>query len=195
MGRRGPKKQEGKREGNGRLSRKPAEVIDRLKGKLEREERETLRTGVEARHRLFGIAPELVRDQKAGSFVGRLCMHKEISRAQYEAAMQYLTDWQDVAGVIGMPHSPSAVDLNRIHGSGNAVENVERSVRLRKRWMGARQAVQEWQNELRGAGMLFAALDYLVLRDEEHYHMLGSLREALNALARHYRIVENEEAA
>lgn len=181
--------------GNGRLSRKPADIMQRFHGALDSEEREILRPGIEARVRLHGVAPEVSRDQKAGSFVGRLCMGKEISVAQYEAAMTYLEDHRNNLIAIRAPRDPSGVDLNRVQGGSGDAENVEFYQRATKRWRDAQNAVQERQNELRGAGALIAALDYCLVRDTELYHMVGWLREGLNALVRHYGLVDKSKAA
>lgn len=181
-----------KREPNGKISRRKKDVMDRYVRDMDQAEREAVRPGIEARIR-HGVLPEHSRDTKAGSFVGRLCLGREISPAQYEAALQFLADWQDNAAAVGMPHSASAVDLNRIHGKSGG-ENVNRSIEAMQRWRGAVDAVQQRQNELRGHGALYAALEVCVLRDVDAYHMLGWLREGLNALSRHYRIVGRDAA-
>jgi len=188
MGKRGPKPQAGDREPNGRLSRKVADVTKRLSSQLSQDERETLRTGIEARVRLFGVRPAASRDQKLGSFVGRLCLSGEITAQQYDAAMEYLTDWHNNARVVQAPRQPAATNLNAIRGASGADENVDATRYAMERYRAARAAVQERQNELRGAGMLFVALDYLVVDDREFFHMVGWLREALNALVRHYKL-------
>lgn len=186
MGKRGPAKRNGNREASGRLSRKPADLMQRVNGALEMEEREALRPGVEARIRLHGLAPEVSRDQRAGSFAGRLCMSDEITTTQYEAAMIYLEDHRNNLMAIRAPRDPSGVDLNRVQGGGTEAENVEFYRRATTRWRDATKAVQERQNELRGGGALIAALDTCLVRDAECHHMVGWLREGLNALARHY---------
>lgn len=195
MGKRGPAKRNGNRESNGRLSRKPADLMTRVNGALEVDERETLRPGVEARMRLHGLEPEVSRDQRAGSFIGRLCMGGEIDTRQYEAAQMYLEDHRNNLMAIRAPRDPSGVDLNRVHGGSVDGENVEFYRRATTRWRDALKAVQERQNELRGGGALIAALDTCLVRDAECHHMVGWLREGLNALARHYGVGENARAA
>lgn len=180
---------------NGRFSRAPADVMQRLNDKLDCDERETLRPGIEARVRLHGVPPEDSRDQKAGSFVGRLCMSGEISVTQYDAAITYLEDHRNNLIAIRAPRDPSGVDLNRVQGGSGDAENVEFYRRATKRWRDAQTAVQDRQNELRGAGALIAALDYCLIRDDEVHHMTGWLREALNALVRHYGLVDKAKAA
>lgn len=195
MGKRGPAKRNGAREASGRLSRKPEDLMKRVNGALEADERETLRPGVEARVRLHGLAPEVSRDQRAGSFAGRLCMSDEITTTQYQAAMTYLEDHRNNLMAIRAPRDPSGVDLNRVQGGSGDAENVEFYRRATTRWREALSAVQERQNELRGGGALIAALDTCLVRDAECHHMVGWLREGLNALAKHYGIGERSRAA
>lgn len=195
MGKRGPQRREGKREANGRLSRRPVDLMKRVDDKLDADVRETLRPGIEARVRLHGIAPEVSRDQRAGSFIGRLCMGGEVNMRQYEAAQLYLEDHRNNLMAIRAPRDPSGVDLNRVQGGSGDAENVEFYRRATTRWRSAQSAVQDRQNELRGGGALYAALDYCLVRDVEAHHMVGWLREALNALARHYGVGEGTKAA
>lgn len=195
MGKRGPAKRNGNREANGRLSRKPEDLMKRVNGALETDERETLRPGVEARMRLHGVQPEVSRDQRVGTFAGRLCMGGEINARQYEAAQMYLEDHRNNLMAIRAPREPSGVDLNRVQGGGTGTENVEFYRRATTRWRDALKAVQDRQNELRGGGALIAALDTILVRDAECHHMVGWLREGLNALARHYGIGDKAKEA
>lgn len=196
MGRRGPKAKAGMiREANGRLSRRKDDVMDRVNGALEREERETLRPGIEARVRVHGVEAKDSRDPKAGCFVGRLCISRELTQRQFEAAMLFLEDHRNNAIAIAAPRDPSGVDLNRVQGGSLAGESVEWYRKCTQRWKTACTVIQERQNELRGAGAIYAALETCVLRDAEAHHLVGWLREGLNALARHYRLGEKAKAA
>jgi hypothetical protein len=87
--------------------------------------------------------------------------------------------------ISGGPTGDSAQDPNRVAGRAGE-ENVQRSTAIRQRYRSAQIAVQDRQNELRGAGMLFAALYECVERDREHTHLVGDLINAANALIRHY---------
>lgn len=189
MGKRGKAKSPGKREQNGQLSRKEADRKTRFLDGLERDERDTLAVGIGARVRVHGVEPERSRDQMAGSFVGRLCMGKQISRQQYDAAMTWLEDCQNYSAASHSPRQPGAVDLNRTQGSNGDYENVERSIRATVRYKAASKAIQAAQIELRGTANLFGALEAIVIRDVELEHLVGDLRYGLNALARHYGLV------
>jgi len=194
MSRKSHKRKSGLREPNGRLSRKAGEVAKREWDGLDAVERDALSTGLEARQRVHAVPMKMLRDQMAGSFVGRLTLGKEMTRQQYDAAMSYLEDYHNNLRAIQAPRQPGAIDLNATKGGSGDYENVRFYREATSRWRAAQAAVQERQNELRGAGVLIAALDYLVIRDMEFHHLVGSLREALNALARHYRLT-NAEAA
>lgn len=192
----GRKRKPGKREPNGQLSRRIADMQQRNADAFDRQERDIIGVGLEARQRVHGVHKDNSRDQMAGCFVGRLCLQGEVSRAQYEAAMTYLEEWHDNLRAIGAatPPQPSALDPNATRGRGVGEEDVAKVRQRIARWKASVAAVQERQIELRGAGALVAAMDYCVLRDEAHPHLIGSVREALNALARHYRIVSSRAA-
>lgn len=192
--RRGPKPKAGKREANGRLSRKKPDIMNRLLGEHDKEERETMRTGIEARNRHYGFDAKTAKDQLAGSFVGRLAISGEISTQQLEAALRYCEVYREMQIAIGGPRASGAVNLNATKGMPGP-ENVERSAKAMAGWRSAVDAVQDRQNELRGGGALIAALDNCVLRDEVHPHMVGWLREGLNALSRHFQIGDKRRAA
>lgn len=187
MGKRGPKSGGGKREASGRLSRKPIDVTTRLAGKLEKQEREVVRTGVEARHRVFGIGYDDLMDQRSGSCVGRWRLAGLLTEQQAEAADAYFEAYRNMQMAIPGPGQPQAVNLNATRGLPGA-ENVTRSQQSMAAWKAVIKAIQDRQNELRGNGALIAALDYCVLQDMEFTHMLEWLREGLNALAKHFKI-------
>lgn len=186
MGKRGRKKKPGKREPNGQLSRQLTAVATRLRDALDKDERDTISIGVEARERIWGVPANDARDQMAGSFIGRLCMSKELSPEQYEAAQTWAEEADANLWAIGAPPRMGAIDLNRVHGNGNAPENVARAHAVRTRYIISAQVVQARQNELRGTAALFAALQYLVMEDKPLHHLVPDLRCVLNALAKHY---------
>lgn len=186
MGKRGPRRQEGRREANGRLSRKKVDITRKLNGDLDKVERETLRVGIEARHELFGIASSRLRDVRAESYVGRLAMDGALVERQFEAAMEYLGAYHAMTMAVGS-RQPGAVNLNRTRGLPGP-ENVTESIRALARWDGARKAIQARQNEMRAQGALIAALQYCVIEDRQLPHLVEWLKIALDALADHFQI-------
>jgi hypothetical protein len=208
--------------GTGRLSQAAEFERARKNAQADAESWNAMASGMQARHRLHGIAypaapgaAEEVRkrphvlDQRAGSVVGRLAMQGEISMAQYDAAVKYAEDVHNYRLAVSAPRQPGAVDLNAVRGgSADGADHVEFVRRAVRRFCGekggngappvtgVRQALAECQGSIANRGQnLQAALDYLVLRDELHVHMIPWLRTALNALSRHYGFAERTEAA
>lgn len=175
-----------KREPNGKPSRE---------GRRVSAEQEAMSVAREYRERVLGVKPGELLNQMAGSFAGRLCLSREISVAQYDAAMTFFEDHRNNAMAIRAPRDPSGMDFNRVQGGSGDAENVEFYRRATTRWRAACDAVQERQNEIRAAGALYAALQYCVIEDKELHHLVGWMREGLNALVRHYGLVDRAEAA
>ena len=189
----GRKRKSGKREPNGKLSRKPADVASRRKVAWDQLAQEAVSVALEARQRLFGLSEDDARNQQAGTFIGRLCMGKQLSVAQYEALCTWEASARANSAISAGPMSDAAFDPNRV--SGRAGESNEAyQARVVAHHRRAHKAVQDRQDELHGRGALFAALYECVQRDREFYHLVGDLREAANALARHYGL-ENRRAA
>jgi hypothetical protein len=214
MGRRGRKSTAGKREPNGQLSRKPKDVVERVLAAVDRDERDALSVGLAARVRVHGITAEMLdgipcakdelpltpaqfaRDQMAGSFVGRLCMQRVISRIQYEAAITYAVEREAYLRAVAPAQGSvaRAVNLNATHGSSN-YENETKTRQDVARYRAAYAAIIEAWRELRGQGKLLAAIQRLVIEDEPFEALVPDLRTALNALAKHYGLSGNTRKA
>jgi hypothetical protein len=192
MGRRGPKKkQDVKRERNGRMSRNAdgrKHNTERNLADLDREQRDNLSIGLEARERIWGVKPQQSRDQKAGSAIGRYCLQGLVTQAQYDAAMLFLESYHRNLRAIDAPPQPGAVDLNRTHGLAVGLENVKQLTKWRAEHKATLAAIQDKQNEIRLMGNLYGALYEIVVRDHALEHLLGDLRTAANALVKHYRL-------
>jgi len=196
-------RQAGKREPNGRLSRDKELEKARVTLKVEKEQWETMSVAIEARNRIHKVPLAISRDQKAGSVVGRMVMTEELSVAQGDAATRYTEDVDSYRRAISSPRQPGAVDLSFIGGGGQGgPDHFGFVMRTKRRYLGERLdgrggvmgAIYECQNSLANRGCnLFAALDYMVLRDQYFSHMTGDLRIALNALSRHYGMLSKEE--
>ena len=142
---------------------------------------------IEARQRLFGLSVDKSRDQKAGSFIGRLCIGKELSVPQYEALCMWEESARQYRIIMAGPKGDSAQDPNRVAGR-NGHENEKRSMEITKRHRAAERAIQDKQFELRGTANLWAALDICVRQDRDQFRLVGDLRHCANALIRHYGI-------
>lgn len=164
----------------------------KLSRQFDVDQRETLRIGVEARHNVHGIGIEESVDQMAGSFVGRMCLSGRLTDRQHEAARSYLVSWHDMSVASNGPRGPGAVNLNATKGAPGA-ENVDFSIVAMAHWKDTCAALQRAQDNVGNVASLKAALDYCVIRDQDHPHMLGWLRLALDALADHYRIGDKRD--
>lgn len=152
------------------------------------------------RMRLFGLTEKDARDQKASTFVGRLQLTKAISQAQYDAAQQWLDIREHYQRAIKSPDA-----LRSSGGGGDAGESPSYSAWCQqaiKRYDAAQKAVMTEQLLFANRGRnLIAGLDYVVSRNEIHWHLVGDCRLALNALAHHFggrkvkRLDDEREAA
>ena len=193
MGKRGPRRQEGKREAGGRLSRKPIEKQARDIARVAADEWEAMNTALMARWRVHHVPMEKLRDQMAGSYIGRLCLTGELTQQQYDAAQAYLADRRDYHMAIDAPKQMGAVDLNAVHGRTHH-ENEQKTVQAIVRFLGDKRdgsggvtgAIRHAQTVLGNRGNLYAAIDLCVAKDIDLHHMVGDVRLALNALVRHY---------
>jgi hypothetical protein len=144
---------------------------------------------IQTRMRLFGLSEADARDQKAATFVGRLQLTRVISTVQYDAAVEYLSIIHAARRAIAAP------DGLRDSGgtAGDRGDTPEYSAwcdRAKAARNAADAAVMREQCLLRNRGTnLFAALDYVVLRDEVAWHLVGDARLALNALAHHLGLI------
>jgi hypothetical protein len=157
--------------------------------------------------RVFGLTEKEARDQKASTYVGRLCLagtrsnSDGITQAQYEAATAYLEAYANFQKAL---KSPNALQTGSGGASGAEGPGYETwCQRAVAKWEGIERAIgiEQGFHENRGANM-WAALDYLLRRDEQHPHMVGDLRLALNAIGHHLGMIprpkrqgENAKAA
>lgn len=185
----GRHRKSGKREPNGKLSRRGTEQAKRNEAHLdglEREERDTLAVGLAARQRVWGVPAPVSRDQMAGTAVGRYCLTGLITRQQYDAAQAYLDERDQYLQCIAAPRQPGAVDLNATKGQSVGLENVSRYHHIKAARETTDNAIRDKQTEIGMVGNLFGALDAVLINDVALDHLLGDLRTALNALVRRY---------
>lgn len=180
---RGRKRKSGKREPNGKLSRRTEHKQERRRV----DEQVMMSVAKDARVRLWGVSYDLAGTAHAGSVVGRLVLMDRLTQEQADVAQHVQGIYERYRRAIDAPPRPGAVDLNRVHGLGTGNDmSPEQCAVARKAWADVQTILLE-ANMFNRASNLFAAMDYLVLRDEYHPHMVGDLRLALNALGRYYR--------
>lgn len=150
-----------------------------------------MRVAREARERIFGVKEEASGTELAGTVCGRLLLSQEISRQQMDAAVAFAATYAAYQRAIDSPRPPKAVEIGAPTGRGALMDvTPEQAKRAAQQWEAAKSVIRDANCEPANRGsQLYAACDYLVLRDEFHEHMVGDLRIALNALSRHYGLV------
>lgn len=186
------KRKHGKREPNGQLSRKPADRKVRDQAQVAAAEWDTMGTALLARWRVHKVEPANLKDQMAGSAVGRYCLQGHITRPQYAAAIDYLEEREHYLRCISVAtaRQPGAVDLNATRGQSVGQENVARTQTIVAARNASEKAIRDAQYEVGNRGNLFGAIEAVLIRDVMLDHLLGDLRIALNALVRRYRLPE-----
>jgi hypothetical protein len=158
------------RNDDGRISRaiEPGEAPDVL--------------GKQTRVKMFGVKIEEAADKEAGTVIGRLKLSEEITEHQHNALEQY--------GKLSERYFSSilAPDSLRSKGGGSAMRIPDDSVDIetRRKWDGTMKAINEAQKY--HTGNLYAALQFIVVRDQFYEHMVGDARIAANALVRYYKM-------
>lgn len=172
------------------VQRTKSGAISRAKGAYHDNE-----DGIALRMRIFGLTEKEARDQKAATYVGRLCLAgirnstDGISQAQYDAATAYLEARENFKRAVKSPDALATGSGGASGLEGADYENwCQRAV---AKWEGIQAAIQLEQgfHENRGANM-YAAVYHLLDRDGQHPHMIGDLRLALNAVGHHLGIIQ-----
>lgn len=146
--------------------------------------------GIEARARLFGLSKDDAKDPRSGSVVGRLAMMGQqlggISPGCLDAANKYREQRDAYRKALSAPDSLT----NASRGGADAPDEGE----LAKQCASAIQAFDSTQRVLVAENgepsnrhhNLLAAMDYIVIRNQDFPHMRDALRVALNCLVRYY---------
>lgn len=184
MGR--PRKSGAKRTRSGRISRAKSAYNENAEG-------------IALRQRMFGLSEQDARDQKAAAYVGRLSLAGRknnadgLTEAQYNAAQDYLKAYEAFQRAVKSPDA-----LRTGEGAILSPESegyADWCQRAIDRFEAMQKAIKREQclHENRGANM-FAAIDYLLVRDMELPHMIGDLRLALNAIGHHLGTIPRPKA-
>lgn len=185
MARAGRKRKQGVKRVNGRISQRKADVLARR----EETTAEVTATAREARMRVFGIASEDTMNPDTATVPGRLKRAKVINAGQLKAAYRYEACVSTYRSVIGVPSAGQGG-----HPAEFLASEQERYDRAKARYDGAMAAVlaENAIHKNRGCNMP-AALELIVLRDQDVPHLHGDLRLALNALAHYFGCEEEDE--
>lgn len=138
------------------------------------------------RMRLYGLSEVNARDQKAATVIGRLLLKERVSEREYSAAQDFIKLREHYQRAI---KSPDALRTASDRAEGAETEAYEEWCRMAiKRYEAAVAAVRAEQNRAGLRANLYAALDYIVCRDQEFPHMIADAGRALHALAGHFGI-------
>ncbi len=185
----GRKRKAGKREPNGKLSRRK----DEKQARRTIDEQASMAVGKEARERVLGVKAEHAGTELAGSVCGRLLLQGSISPEHMDAAKAFQETYATYQRVMDSPRPPKAVEIGGSTGGTAREITPEQADRAKERWTEACLCLARVNQEHRTAS-IYAACDYIVLRDQYLPHMFGDLRLGLNALARHYGLVARRAA-
>lgn len=172
----------GKREPNGRLSRRVVHVRERE----DMTTREAQSVVIAARMRHTGLSEEAVSINhagrpNAGTVHGIMYLRGELSRLQFEAAEWYIgkrAAWLRAVDAPGQHTGPSS------RGEFDPDRHAEFCAQAIKAWQTVLDCIQDASTETRAP--LASALDVILVRQQHMDHMVGDLRIALNAIHRRF---------
>lgn len=148
--------------------------------------------GIERRMRQFGLSEEGARDQKAGTVVGRLRLMGLLSEAEYQAAQRALAIYEAFQRAVKSPSlRPIGTGGAGELGTDDYAAWCARAITAWEGREGVRGVVRE-ASAIHGHRNLYAAVDYLLLRDEDFVHMRGDLQLVLMALVPHFGLTDSE---
>jgi hypothetical protein len=178
----GRKRKPGKREPNGKLSRR----VDDKQARRTIDEQAAMQVGKEARQRVFKVSAEDSATELAGTVCGRLRLIRSITVAQHEAAKAFAATYQAYQRALNSPRSPKAVEIGAATGRGEGIDlTPEQHARALYEWDKVTRLLS-LANGIHRHTTLYAACDYLILRDELHEHLVPDLHIALDYLVSHY---------
>lgn len=113
------------------------EGVERYKSggiKRQETEKETLSVAVSARQKIHNINPKSIRDQKAGSTLGRMRLDGKIEENEYQAGALYAEQMEAYYRAVGIPSpNPRAQDILSVRGyDGEVSETAKQRARNAK---------------------------------------------------------------
>lgn len=176
MGRhnRGRKRKAGPREPNGRPQRRSVGTA----------EQDAMRTAIEYRQRVFGISPVDVRDQKAATLLGRLCLSGAVSEAQWQAGEDWLKLVNSVYSAVNAPRGFRTAGSMALALDEDA--ETERYRLIKARFDAANAAIEEHAPVVERIARM-RVLTSVVVNEVDVPTLHGTLRMALNGLVRYFK--------
>lgn len=142
----------------------------------------------EVRMRMHGLTRDDAAQPEAGSVIGRMKLAGDLSTNQYDALISYMMTRERYMIAIRAPDS-----LKTRRGGVMAVASEDADGSAVAAWDRVQRVIRDAQAY--ETGNLAAALQFMVIRDEHHPHMVGDLRTVANALFRHYGVAKKSKSA
>ena len=171
----GRKRKTVKREASGRPQRQPVASI----------EQDAMLPVLEYRRRVFGLSVANLKDQKAATLLGRLCIQGAVSEAQWQAG----EDWLKLVNArYAAANAPRGFKT-----SGNAALAIDEDAEARRYWaikaqFDAANAAIEDHAPVSERIARMQAMSLIVVQEQDQPKMHGILRTALNGLVRHFKM-------
>lgn len=185
---------------NAKRGRRRVEGVEREpNGRISRAKEPPSKLALEARARMLQISIEEAKDQKAGTYLGRLHMaytrweksekckingknqpEQSLSTAQYYALLSAKEARNDFLKAVG---APGAEYDQHLGSAGDDEAHEKWAIGAKKRWQSMQRAIYRAQEEERIRN-LWAALDLCVFQEQYLPHMIAELRCLGNALVR-----------
>ena len=184
MARPGRKRKVGvKREATGKPSRA---------GKRLTTEQENMRAAIEYRQRVFGVSARDAMDQKACTLIGRLCLQGVISEVQWQAGENWLQLTNAMSAALQSPRGFKTAASTSGLTLSEELEAAKYQA-TKSAFDAANDAIEAHAPvEERKARMI--AMRMFLIDEVDQPHMHGTLRTALNGLAKHFGL-EGRRAA
>lgn len=174
-----PRKQNVQRTKSGHISRAKSAYVENVEP-------------IMVRMRMYKLTEEQARDQKAETVHGIMHLRQKIGTAQFDAGQEMFALRRSYLKAIKAPDA-----LSNGTGSGakpdETAEYVEWSNRVRQRYANAQRAILDAQASHRNAN-LWAALDYMLFRNEYHEHLESDFAIVLRVLSVEFGLTENRKS-
>ena len=141
----------------------------------------------DVRMRQHGLTKAETMLPEGGTVIGRMKLKGDLSADQYDALMSYQMTRERYMIAIRAP------DSLKTTGGGNVMAVVadDADALAIAAWDRVRKVVQDAQNYERRN--LWAALQFFIVNDEYHDHMVSDLRTVANVLFRYYALARNRQ--
>ncbi|NGP19313.1 hypothetical protein [Devosia aurantiaca] len=172
------------REKNGKPSRA---------GKRITTEQENMRAAVEYRQSVFGLSPKDAMDQKASTVHGRLCLQGAISQAQWQAAENWLDIVNAMSAALQSPRGFKTAGSCTPMTISEELEAAKYQA-IKDAYDKANDAIED-HAPVEECKARLIAMRTIVIEGVDQPSMHGTLRTALNGLAKHFGLESRSKAA